>query len=165
MEEKPQTNKKEAKCGRCSEKIPKGEGIKHSSRYYHEDCYKEWRGQADDRTQLIEFIMTLLDLKKPTGMILMQIKRFQDEFGYTYKGMELSLRYFHEILGNEVQENGGIGIIPYIYEDATRQYVQQMKINEAAQNEDNYKNEERVVYISPKGQPKKNNKLIDIDRL
>lgn len=163
----PQRNKQTAKCKYCEESIPKGEGIKHSSRYYHPDCLQEWRGQADDRTQLIDYILELYDLRRPTGMMLMQIKRFQDEFDYTYKGMELTLRYFHEVLGNEVQENGGIGIIPYVYEDATRQYVQQRKIRESAQNEANHKKQERIVYISPKRseETKRSKNMIDMNDL
>lgn len=167
--EKPQTNKQKAKCKHCDGEIPKGEGIKHSGRYYHEDCYEEWKGKADDRTQLIDYVIKIYNLEKPTGKILQQIKRYHEDpelgFYYTYKGMELTLQYYYELLENKPRVGDGIGIIPYEYDNATRQYIQQMKINEAAQNEDNYKNEERVVYISPRAQQKKNVKMINMDEL
>lgn len=164
MKEGIQTNKQKAKCKYCEESIPKGEGIKHGGRYYHPDCLEEYRKQVDDRASLIEYVCNLLDLEKPTGLILMQIKRFHEEFGYTYKGMELTLKYFYEILDNEVREGDGIGIIPYVYEDATQQYIRQRKINESARNKENHKRVERVVYISPRSKTKKK-KLIEIDDL
>lgn len=156
-------DKRPVKCPYCGEKLPRGEAIRHTSgRYYHKECYKKWRGETDHRKQLIGYICELHNIKKPTGMMLMQVKRFEEEFGYKHKGMELTLRYFYETLGNNVREGDGIGIIPYVYEEATEQYVKQMKINELAQ--DGFESETIDVYIN---QNKKNTrkKTIDIESL
>lgn len=151
------------KCPHCEEKLPRGEAVRHTNgRYYHKECYEEATKESKHYQELIEYICELYDIKKPTGMILMQIKRFKEEFDYTYKGMELTLRYFYEIMDNPIREGDGIGIIPYTYEEATEQYVQQMKINKSVDNLS--KNKERIVYVSP-SMKKQNNKLIDIESL
>lgn len=66
--------------------------------------------------------------------MLKQIKEFQDDYGYTLKGMELTLRYFHEIQGNGVDARG-IGIIPYVYEDAKRHYNYIQKVKNSFQSD------------------------------
>lgn len=156
---------RKVKCPYCEEMLLRREAIRHTNgRYYHNNCYEEWRGQADDRAQLIDYVCKLYNIKAPTGMMLMQIKRFHDEFNYKYKGMELTLRYFYEVLDNKPRDGDGLGIIPYVYEDATEQYVQSLKIKESASDSSNYESEEITVYINPN---KKNIKkgLIDIDSI
>lgn len=63
----------------------------------------------------------LIDSKH--GMILKQIKEFTDTFGYTHKGITLTLRYFYETLGNQVREGDGIGIVPYVYEETKKFFI------------------------------------------
>lgn len=63
-----------------------------------------------------------------------QIKEYQEEMGYTLKGMEMSLRYFHEVLENEADAKG-IGIIPYVYEDAKRHYMYMANVRASAESE------------------------------
>jgi hypothetical protein len=48
-----------------------------------------------------------------------QIKKYIEEYNFTYSGMQKALYYFYEIKGGDKSKaNGGIGIIPYIYQDA-----------------------------------------------
>lgn len=167
MSKQPQKkSSRMVKCPYCEDKLPKDEAIKHTNgRYYHEDCYEEWRGQADDRTQLIDYICELYDIKAPTGMMLMQIKRFQDEFDYKYKGMELSLRYFHELLGNPVREGDGLGIIPYVYEDAKNNYIAKIQVKNSIEEFDFNIKPKKVSVVRPTTKRKKRTKKIDIESL
>jgi hypothetical protein len=75
--------------------------------------------------------------------------------------MELALRYFHETLGNRPQDGSGIGIIPFVYEEAKNYYIKQMKISESIEN---HKDEEITVYIDP-NRNKRKSKKIDITAL
>lgn len=46
---------------------------------------------------------------------------FHKEKNYSYSGMYKSLKYFFEIKGNPIEKaNGGIGIIPWIWDDALK---------------------------------------------
>ena len=44
--------------------------------------------------------------------------------GYTYSGMYKTLLYFYQVKGHPIEKaNGGIGIIPYEYDDAKNYYT------------------------------------------
>lgn len=54
-----------------------------------------------------------------------QAEKYRRELGYTYKGMAQALEYFYEIKENSIEKScGGIGIIPYIYQEAIDFYKQ-----------------------------------------
>lgn len=52
-----------------------------------------------------------------------QINQFVKEYNYTYSGMLKALVYFYEIKGGDCEAaHDGIGIIPFIYQDAYNYY-------------------------------------------
>ena len=52
-----------------------------------------------------------------------QIRDFRKEYQYTYSGMLKTLYWWYEIKGNSIDlAQGGIGIIPFIYDDALKYY-------------------------------------------
>ena len=52
-----------------------------------------------------------------------QIKQFVEENKYTYSGILKSLKYFYEVKNGSLEKaNGGIGIVPYIYDNAYQYY-------------------------------------------
>ena len=60
----------------------------------------------------------------------------------------LTLKYFYETLGNPVIEGTGVGIIPYVYEEAKNNYIRQKDINEANQ-ERQYNGTKKYIKINP----------------
>ncbi|MGA4713080.1 hypothetical protein [Bacillus safensis] len=123
---------RQVKCPYCEQSLDKEEALPYKKRYYHTNCFNTWQREAEDRKSLYEYICELYNLDAPTGMIRKQIKDFQEEYKYKLKGIELALKYFYELLGNNPQEHGGIGIVPYIYEDAKRNYIEEKRVIEAA---------------------------------
>jgi hypothetical protein len=147
------------KCPYCETQLQKEEAYEYKKKYYHVKCFNEWQQEKEHRQQLIDYICKTFRIDAPTGMILKQIKDFQTDYKYKLKGMELALQYFHETLGNPVQQGSGIGIIPFVYEDAKNHYIKQQKIAESLQNLES--NEEVTVYIDP-NKNKRKSKKIDI---
>ena len=48
-----------------------------------------------------------------------QIKKFVEDYNYTYSGIMKALQYHYEIKGGDKSKaNGGIGIVPYVYQQA-----------------------------------------------
>lgn len=123
---------RQVKCPYCEQSLDKDEALPYKKRYYHTACFNTWQREAEDRKDLYEYICNLYNLAAPTGMIRKQVKDFQEEYKYKLKGIELALKYFYELLGNNPQEHGGIGIVPYIYEDAKRNYIEEKRVIEAA---------------------------------
>lgn len=146
---------RQVKCPYCQDKLDKDEAYEYKKRYYHHKCFETWELEKTHRKELMEYISVLYN-KPPSGLILKQIKDFQEEYKYKLKGMELALRYFHETLGNRPQENGGIGIIPFVYEEAKNHYIKQQKISESLSN---YKNEKVTVYINTDTNKRKSKKI------
>lgn len=153
------------KCPYCEKQLSKEEAFEHKKKYYHEKCFNEWQQEKEHRQQLIDYICKLYRIEVPTGMILKQIKDFQTDYKYKLKGMELALRYFHETLGNPVQQGSGIGIIPFVYEDAKRHYIMKMKVEESLKQNENDIEKKIVTVQSPQFTYHKKVTQIDISSL
>lgn len=92
-------------------------------RYAHKICAESAQAnktkEEEDREILEEYIKELFNLTSITPKIKRQIKVYHEENNYSYSGMYKTLKYFFEIKNNSVEKaNGGIGIIPYVWNDA-----------------------------------------------
>ncbi|MFT0803305.1 hypothetical protein VSK91_22150 [Bacillus swezeyi] len=151
------------KCPYCETYLDKDDAVPYKKRYYHQHCFNTWKIEADHWKELIKYICELYKIDAPTGMMLKQIKEFQEEYKYKLKGIELALKYFHETLGNPVREGDGLGIVSFIYEEAKADYLQKKAIEESVENAKKHKQKERIVVI--KKQNRKNIKIVDISTL
>ncbi|ARC58807.1 hypothetical protein P5637_06965 [Bacillus paralicheniformis] len=151
------------KCPYCETYLDKDDAIPYKKRYYHQNCFNTWKMEAEHRKELIKYICELYKIDAPTGMMLKQIKEFQEEYKYKLKGIKLTLRYFHETLGNPVREGDGLGIVPFIYEEAKADYLQKKAIEESVEEAKKHKQKESIVII--KKQNRKNIKIVDISTL
>lgn len=155
---------RQVKCPYCEDTLDKDEAHSYKKRYYHQECFETWQQESEHRNSLIEYIMELYNLDAPTGMMLKQVKDFKEQYNYQYKGMELTLRFFHETMGRSVLEDSGIGIIPYYYEKAKKHHIMKMKVQESLENHEE-KQRKTVEVYSPKHSYKKKVEQIDISSL
>ena len=73
----------------------------------------------EDLIKLEEYISNLLGEDYNHARVNKQIKDYTSQYGYTYSGMLKTLIWFYDIKGNPKEKaNGGIGIIPFVYQDA-----------------------------------------------
>lgn len=153
------------KCPECNKNVDRNiePFVTHSKRHYHETCYQQFQLRGQHRSDLINYICELYRIQTPNGFMLKQIKEFQDDYGYTLKGMELALRYFHDIEGNSVDAKG-IGIVPYIYEDARNYYIRMNNVKKHSQNVVELQNKE-VEVVKFSNTNKRKPKIIDIGGL
>ena len=92
--------------------------------YYHKKCYHDWKNanhiNDEDYIDLIyDFIAR--DLKVPYNWHVCeaQRKKFIKENKMTNKGILFALKYFYETKhGNWEKGHGGIGIVPFVYNDS-----------------------------------------------
>ncbi|WP_425203759.1 hypothetical protein [Priestia megaterium] len=157
---------RKVKCPYCEEMVDKEEAISHQKRYYHDACLKEKEKSTQHRRELIEYICDLYKVDAPTGMMLKQIKEFENDFKYKLKGIELALRYFYDTLENNPREGEGIGIVPYVYEEAKRHYLKRQSIQKSVNKlTENPVKEKRVRVKSPKLEIQRRNLKIDMNSL
>ena len=115
---------------------PEDESIVYKNRHYCESCLKLKKEEEerkdtknDDWVELYEYIVELYG-HSPTGMMFKQLGEYRKPpYEYTNKGMYLALKYFYETMGNSVIDGTGLGIIPYVYEDAKKNFIKNMEIN------------------------------------
>lgn len=73
-----------------------------------------------DKENLEDYIKELFGISSISPRIKRQIEIFHKEKKYTYSGMRKTLKYFFEIRGNDLEKaHGGIGIIPFVYAEAS----------------------------------------------
>ena len=132
-------------CSVCGQRFNRDtvQAVKSGARRYaHHTCMPDGElvplPQVDtELTKLIEYAQQLLGKEYNAARVKKQIKDFKDEYGYSYSGMLKSLVYFYEVKGNSKDKaNGGIGIVPYIYNDAYNYYLNLFLANQKNINKD-----------------------------
>lgn len=137
-----------------------------SKRWFHEACHIVMSEERTARKELIEYICQLFGYKRPPSKVYTQMTKYIEEQHYTYVGILNTVRYFYEIKnGAKDKANGGIGIVPYVYEEANAYYS---KVEKKQSNfEKTFEQEEFIeVEITIKPHRHKNfPSAIDIDKI
>ena len=99
-------------------------------RYAHASCAgalsEEQAQEEKDREALEQYIIQLFKLEHMDGRITLQIKKFMQDYNYTYSGILRTLKYFYEVKQNDLSKsNNGIGIVPWVYQEAYNYYYNQ----------------------------------------
>lgn len=132
------------KCLYCGKNFDANEElfVKVGRRYAHTTCAEEYEAiktkEEKDKEELEKYILNLLKEEKISVKVRRQIKTYIEENNYTYSGILKALIYFYEIKGNPIDKaNGGIGIVPYVYNDAFNYYYELWLANQ--------KNEHKLI--------------------
>lgn len=120
-------------------------------KYVHNSCAElEEKREKTDAEKLDEYIMHLFGTDYVSPRIKKQINDYMAEYNYTYTGILKALVYFYEIKKNSLEKaQGGIGIVPYIYNDAYNYYYSLWLAQQKNENKDvaNYIPVIREVHI------------------
>lgn len=138
-----------ALCSYCKKEITSPQYKTFKKKKYHYDCFNRLVTDVESNSamqqkiatksekektefdNLISYICNLFSIEKPTSLIEKQIADFKKKYGYTYTGMQETLRYFYELGDNKIsKEQITIGIIPYLYDEAKRFAYNSYQINE-----------------------------------
>ena len=97
-----------------------------NGKYVHKACQAlEEKREKTDKEQLEDYIKNLFGTTYIDPRVRAQIKKYVEEFNYTYSGIRKALIYHYEIKGGDKSKaNGGIGIVPYVYEAAYNYHYQ-----------------------------------------
>lgn len=152
------------KCPHCNNEVKEEDAIYNTKtkRYYHEFCYNELL----ERKQLCDYICELFSYKKPSVRIYQQMTSYHNK-GVSYSDMLLTLKYFYEIKKGDINKSqGGIGIIPYVLEEAkefaTLEKIEQDKLIAKFEQNEQIK-EIKIIKVTE--QHNKNKRQIDINSL
>lgn len=141
------------KCAVCEEQFDRDkiQAVRYGARRYaHQTCYpegeivplpppkpniprrpppkdtavEETKEEKESRKDLLDYISEVIP-EPNYARIQLQINEFKQKYHYTYSGIKKTLMYFIEVLkGNPEKGNNAIGIVPYLYQDAYKYYLQ-----------------------------------------
>ena len=163
---------RKVKCPECGTYNDKENTVYYNSKYYCKVCYDNKKRESQDYKDLIAYICELYQIDAPTGWMLKQIKDFNEQFNYTYRGMKTTLHYFYEIQeGNDVADSMGIGIVPFVYDEAKKFYIDKKAVKDSVSDcdLDKMQNNKRIIKMHKPNRPDENKykdmALIDIEKL
>ena len=154
-------------CSICKERFDRDKYpavLVSSRRYAHALCAGTLSPEEQERElkrkELEKYIIKLFNLEHMDGRITLQIQKYlQDHPEYSYSGIKRTLEYFYEIKKNPLDKsNGGIGIVPWVYEEAKRYYYNQWLLSQKNAEKDiaAYVPKVREIIIKPpKREPRK----------
>lgn len=150
------------KCHGCGISLEKANAIHEGGHYWDAACIQDKR----ERSQLYATICRIFHLKAPGPRIYAQIKNFTTNNGYTIKGIENALVYFFDIKQNSIEKaNNGIGIVPYIYEEAKQYFeIKEKQRDRVAKGAAKFKKEIRTVTLTDTTEEKKKD-IFDLNDL
>lgn len=92
------------------------------NRYVHKNCAV--KHPENDLEKLMIYIIQLYKLKDNyiPPAYMKQVTQYEKDYEFTYSGMLKALKYWYEVKKNPLDTNRGIGIIPYIYNQAKEYY-------------------------------------------
>ena len=123
---------RKVKCPECGTFNDKENTIAHNSRYYCKICYENYMREAQAYKDLVAYICELFQMDAPTPLMCKQIKDYKEQFDYTYRGMKTTLNYFFEIQeGNDPNDSIGVGIIPFVYDEAKKFYIDKKAVKDS----------------------------------
>lgn len=119
------------KCLECGEYFDRDiiECRKIGNRYAHKICPNQFHANPElvkieqEKTQFYTYIKKLYGKKYNYMTINNQAESYIEDYGYTWSGMAGTLHWFYDILKKPFDKNKGIGIIPYVYEQAKEYYT------------------------------------------
>ena len=141
-------------CGIIFDRDKEPAEMINSRRYAHAECYQKAENskskEEKDYEALEKYILKLFNKTTLGALITKQIRDFKKNYNYTYSGMQKTLMWWFEIKGNTIdQTNGGIGIIPFVYEDACKYFYSLYLAQLASQTIPDEKPEVIEIEIAP----------------
>ena len=117
------------KCYYCGETFDRDKTLfvrVGQRRYAHVECAKTEESpekRKSDKDIFFDMVKTIFGEKYNFVLINKQATSYIKQYGYTWSGMTACLHWFYNVKKSSPEDgNGGIGIIPYIYEEVRMYY-------------------------------------------
>lgn len=119
-----------AKCVYCGEQFDRNQEewiAINARRYAHKKCHdiaEAGKTQEEkDYEALCNYVKQKFAMQTISAKVTRQISDYKKQYGFTYSGMLKALMWWFDVKRNTLEgTNGGIGILPYIYNDAKTYY-------------------------------------------
>lgn len=127
-------NERQYLCKICNNKFPKAQIIKYKSKNMCLKCHEQEQKLDAEKNDLCQTIKQLYGIDYVMPGYLKQIKQFREQYNFSYTGMKLTLLYCKNVLNLEFSTSRGLGIIPYQYEAAKKDYIRKQQLAKQMMN-------------------------------
>lgn len=139
-------------------------------RYAHKECYAKIEANKTqdekDYEFLTNYIEQLFGIGYITAKIAKQIRDYRVAYGYTYSGMYYALEYWFEVRKAPIDKaNQGVGIIPYIYDQAKEYYQNINRANSLNSDVFNYRAKVTEITIAPPKPGERQPRLFNLEEV
>jgi hypothetical protein len=115
-----------------------------------------------DAAALDAYIYSLFGDKTNWAMVKKQIKKYQEEEGYSLTGILKSLIYFYEVQHNSIDKsNYAIGIVPFCY-GAAKEYYYNLWLAQQQNQDKVFQAKEKEVVIKAPRKPEMFKRFFDL---
>lgn len=137
-------------------------------RYAHKKCADDFQAkkkqEEKDYEELEKYIKKLFNRPFVTARIQKQIKDYKEQYNYTFSGILKTLEWWYDIRGNSLEKaNEGIGIVPFIYDQAKKYYYELFLAQQSSQKIDSISYKVEYIEIAPPQIKKRPPKLFNIE--
>lgn len=137
-------------------------------RYAHASCVEvlseEAKQEQQDENMFWDYIKKIYGSDYNYILIKKQVDNFKQEYGYTFSGMFKTLYWFYTINGGSIKDSHGIGIIPYVYNEA-KEYFYQLYCTQKKNENKELRQPITHIYTIPSPRVYRPPHLIDIDSI
>lgn len=153
-----------SKCAMCGNKFLTEEMTSRGGKKYCNDCIEIKDKENEDWSTLFEYIKEIYKLKEVPILIITQLNKYRKDEVHplTSIGMYYTLKYYYEILDNEIQDDKGVGIIPYYYDQAKKYYAKVFDLEEKAEAFE-FKDKQQIIKTKRYDTYNKAKKQISLD--
>lgn len=149
----------QVKCPICQQYFDRSveEFVHFKNRYYHKRCFDQVDKIDIVKQKIYDLMREVLGDKYSQARISQQINQFVKD-GLSVNVIYKTLLYWYKVKeSSAAKANGGIGIVPYVYEEALDYYEQKEKIRLRNKNIEVIEPEAITVVVHPKpiGRPKR----------
>lgn len=166
--------KKMVKCPYCQNSFDANseETVRPSARRYaHKKCYEDAQvtktKEQEDEEALYKYMKDKFKEDYAYVPLRSQVRKYIEQ-GYTYSGILKTLIYFFDKKGGSLEKSKGrIGIVPFVYVEASKYYKD---VHDALQRNEGkdlntFKGKERVITIVAPERKTKQKKLFDLEEV
>lgn len=152
-------------CKVCNNKFPKSQLTKFKSKNMCPECYKREEKLSQEKDDLCETIKQLYGLPYVMPGHLKQINQFKEQYNFSYTGMKLTLLYCKNVLNLEFSTSRGLGIIPYKYDEAKKDYLRKHQLSKQTKNANVVQTVKKIVTTVKTENTYLKSKMIDLENM
>lgn len=122
-------------CSVCEQELLKDLKTVKNGKNYCKTCLDKLEQSKLLEQVLLRDLVQFMQLENIPGLITQQIKKYVNEYNYTYPGISYTVWYYLNVLNKSYDKQYGIAFVKYYYEEAKDYYLELQSLESAIPKE------------------------------